>query len=55
MPWPPTPSDTGGGDKDAGGGVLLGAVLALSWCREVFLGGVFVIIEVSRYVRLVSA
>jgi len=30
----------GGGGGCAGGGVPLGAVLVLSWCGEVYLGGI---------------
>jgi len=34
----------GGGGSCAGGGVPLGAVLALSWCGNVSLGGKLIII-----------
>jgi len=37
--WDCIPRVCGGGGGCAGGGVPLGAVLALSWCREVSLGG----------------
>jgi len=34
----------GGGGGCAGGGVPLGAVPALSWCEEVSLGGILIIV-----------
>jgi len=37
--WDCAPRVCGGGGGCAGGGVPLGAVLALSWCGEVALGG----------------
>jgi len=37
----------GGGGGCADGGVPLGAVLVLSWCGEVSLGGVLIIIKVG--------
>ena len=37
--WDCVPRVCGGGGGCAGGGVPLGAVLALSWCGEVSLGG----------------
>jgi len=42
----------GGGGGYAGGGVPLGAVRALSWCGEVFLGGIHIIIDVPIKRRL---
>jgi len=42
--WDCVPRACGGGVGCAGGGVLLGAVPALSWCGEVCLGGEHVII-----------
>jgi len=35
----------GGGGGCAGGGVPLGAVLVLSWCGELSLGGILIIIS----------
>jgi len=36
--WDCVPCVYGGGGGCAGGGVPMGAVLAVSWCGEVFLG-----------------
>jgi len=44
-PWDCVPRVCGGGGGCAGGGVPLGAVPALSWCGEVSLGGIHIIIN----------
>jgi len=40
--WDCVPRVCGGGSGCAGGGVPLGAVLVLSWCGEVSLGGILI-------------
>jgi len=55
--WDCVPRVCGGGGGCAGGGVPLGAVSALSWCAEVSLGGIHIIIDathVSRCMRSMS-
>jgi len=47
--WGCIPRVCGGGGGCAGGGVPLGAVPALSWCEEVSLGGIHIIIYGYRY------
>jgi len=42
--WDCVPRVCGDGGGCAGGGVPLGAVLVLSWCGEVSLGGILIII-----------
>jgi len=42
--WDCVPRVCGGGGGCAGGGVPLGAVPALSWCGEVSLGGILIIV-----------
>ena len=44
MLWGCVPRVCGGKGGCAGGGVPLGAVPALSWCGEVSLGGILIII-----------
>jgi len=47
--WDCVPRVCGGGSGCAGGGVPLGAVLALSWCGKVSLGGILIILISYRY------
>ena len=47
MLWDCVSRVCGGGGGCAGGGVPLGAVLMLSWCAEVSLGGILISIGVN--------
>jgi len=51
----PVPSVCGGGGGCAGGGVLLGAVLALSWCGKVSVRGILIIIGARTLLPAASA
>jgi len=48
MVWDCVPRVCGGGGGCAGGSVPLGTVLVLSWCGEVSLGGILIIINIYK-------